>query len=98
MLTSLSLPHFFLSTPSHTHTHTHTHKDTLCSYVEQHVAGRDVTLHTIFYNMEPLTTGLVIPGRDGGRWGDEEEIEECLRQITRVGGGRFHHFKLSGQS
>ena len=77
---------------------THTHKDTLCSYVEQKVAGKDVTLHTIFYDMEPLTTGLVIPGRDGGRWGDEEEIEECLRQITRVGGGRFHHFKLSGQS
>ena len=65
---------------------------------EQQVAGRDVTLHTIFYNMEPLTTGLVIPGRDGGRWGDEGEIEESLRQITRTGGGRFHHFKLSGQS
>ena len=103
---STTLPHSIFSlhpAPSHAHTHTHTHthntrKDTLCSYVEQQVAGRDITLHTVFYNMEPLTTGLVIPGRDGGRWGDEGEIEECLRQITRAGGGRFHHFKLSGQS
>jgi len=64
--------------------------------VEQQVAGRAVTLHVVFYDTEPLATELVIPGREGGRWGDEGETEECLRQIANAGGGRFHHFKLSG--
>ena len=50
----------------------------------------------VFYDTEPLATELVIPGTDGGRWGDEGEMEECLRQIAKAGGGRFHHFKLSG--
>ena len=46
--------------------------------------------------MEYESQGLVLPGREGGRYGSECEVEECLREIARVGRGRFHHFRISG--
>ena len=61
------------------------------------VSGKRVKVHVVFYDTEPLATGLVIPGKEGGKYGSEEEMVECLRQVVKAGGGRFHHFKVSGK-
>lgn len=68
----------------------------ICSYLEQQLAGREVKVHVVYYNLEPLAHGLVVPGRDGGRYGSSEGVERCLRGIARTTRGRFHHFKISG--
>ena len=44
-----------------------------------------------------LSNNLIVPGREGGRYGSSEEVEECLERIARTTGGRFHHFKVSGK-
>ena len=61
------------------------------------MAGHALSLNVIYYNMEYTVGGLVVPGRGGGRYGGEQETEECLRAIARTGRGRFHHFRVSGE-
>lgn len=46
--------------------------------------------------MELSASGLVVPGVDGGRYGNQEETEDMLRAIAQSGRGRFHHFRVSG--
>ena len=70
----------------------------ICSYLEQHLAGRDIKVHVIYYDMEHLTNDLVVPGREGGRYGSSKDVEECLGRIARTTRGRFHHFKVSGNN
>ncbi len=70
----------------------------MCGYIEQVLSGTNVTLHTVYYNMELSARGLVIPGLKGGRYGNQEEMEEMLRSIAQSGCGRFHHFRVSGKA
>ena len=66
--------------------------------MEQHLAGRDVKIHIIYYDMEHLTNNLVVPGHEGGRYGSSKDVEEYLERIARTTRGRFHHFKVSGNN
>ncbi len=70
--------------------------------MEQQLSGLRglVTIHVTFYNTEPCTEGasLVVSGQHGGRYGSEEEIEFCLRQLANAGGGNFHHFRATSKS
>ncbi len=83
----------------------------MCSYIEQMIAGRPITVHTVYYNMEFSAGGLVVPGKEGvefsagdlvipgrerGRYGSEAETEDLLRALAKSGRGRFHHFRISG--
>lgn len=62
------------------------------------MSGRGVKVHIVFYNTEPWSRGVVVPSAGGGgRYGGEVETAKGLRQLARAGGGRFHHFRLSGR-
>jgi len=71
-------------------------QDVLCDYLEQVLSGRSVRVNVIYYNMELDEECLVVPGREGGEYGSQQETEHCLRSIATTGGGRFHHFRVSG--
>ena len=64
--------------------------------MEQQLAGREVKVHVVYYDLQPLDHGLVVPGREGGRYASSEEMEDYFMGIARTTGGRFHHFKVSG--
>ena len=68
----------------------------LCSYLEQQLTGSRVHLHVVYYNTETSSDGLVIPGRESGRYGSECETEGCFKELAKTGRGRFHHFRVSG--
>ena len=62
------------------------------------MSGRRVTVHVVFYDIHSLMGSEVIPGRDGGRYGGQEEVGEGLKRVVEAGGGRFHHFVVSGEA
>lgn len=68
----------------------------ICSYLQQHLAGRGLKVHIIYYDMEHLTNNPVVSGCEGGRCGSSKDVEEYLERVARTTGGRFHHFKISG--
>ena len=59
-------------------------------------SGRDIKVHVVYYNTEPLTDSTLYSGNEGGRCGGEVELETCLRDLAEAGKGRFHHFRVSG--
>ena len=70
----------------------------LCGYLEQQASGGRVKVHVVFYDIHPLMGSDVIPGRDGGRYGGQEEVGEGLKRVAEAGGGRFHHFEVSDEA
>lgn len=60
------------------------------------VAGRDISIHVVYYNTEPLSDPSLYSNNEGGRCRPEGELEECLRDFAKTGKGRFHQFKVSG--
>lgn len=68
----------------------------LCSYLEQITAGHNVSVNVVYYNTEPLSNPALYSGSEGGRFGADEEVEDCLQSLATAGKGRFHHFRVSG--
>ena len=50
----------------------------------------------VYYNTEPLSDPTLYTGSEGGRFGADEEVEDCLQSLAVAGKGRFHHFRVSG--
>ena len=73
-------------------------QEVICSYLEQQLAGRDIRVHVVYYDMEHIGHNLVVPGREGGRYGNSKDVGECLENIAMTIRGRFHRFKVSGTS
>ena len=66
----------------------------LCSYLEQVTAGRDISVHIVYYNTQPLTDSSLYCNNEGGRCGTERELELSLKELAVAGKGRFHHYQV----
>ena len=67
-------------------------QDTVCSYIEEAVSGRDLKLHVILFNVDDYDSKGAIPGR----YANITKTAECLRNMSHCSCGRFHWFRETG--
>ncbi|XP_046855209.1 von Willebrand factor A domain-containing protein 3A-like [Xenia sp. Carnegie-2017] len=62
--------------------------DTTCSFIKESLAGRDITLNTIYYE-DDTNDCSVFPGRYAC---GKTNAADCLKQMAHSGRGRFHWY------
>ena len=64
----------------------------VCSFIKESLAGKDTSLHTVFYEDE-IDSSCYLPGR----YATPAETADCLKQMAYAGRGRFHWYKIGGE-
>ena len=64
-------------------------KDLICSFIKESLAGKDTSLHTVYYEDE-TDSSCYLPGR----YATPSETADCLKQMAHAGRGRFHWHKI----
>ncbi|KXJ28494.1 von Willebrand factor A domain-containing protein 3A [Exaiptasia diaphana] len=64
-------------------------KEVVCGFVSEALAGRNSTLHTIFYEVDDEDGLVAIPGR----FSDRDDTASVLKDMAHVVHGRFHWFR-----
>ncbi|CAB4005640.1 Hypothetical predicted protein [Paramuricea clavata] len=64
-------------------------KDLICSFIKESLAGKDISLHTVYYEDEN-DSSCYLPGR----YASPADTADCLKQMAHAGKGRFHWYKI----
>ncbi|XP_048575749.1 von Willebrand factor A domain-containing protein 3A isoform X2 [Nematostella vectensis] len=64
-------------------------KDVVCGFMREALAGRNISLHTIFYEVDDEDGLIAIPGK----FADREETAHTLKEMSHSVRGRFHWYR-----
>lgn len=67
-------------------------QEIVCGFVSEALAGRNSTLHTIFYEVDDEDGLIAIPGR----FCDRDDTASVLKEMSHVVQGRFHWYRNGG--
>ena len=65
----------------------------LCEDLSRRVAGSSIVFNVVYFENDAAQEEAVL---SSGRRGTPDQVAECLQTLAVAGGGRFHHYTLTG--
>lgn len=65
----------------------------LCEDLSRRVAGSGIVFNVVYFDNDAVQEEGVL---SSGRHGTPDQVAECLQTLAVAGGGRFHHYTLTG--